>query len=76
MTRNPDLKVLFTCGYYDLATPYFDSVYTADHLGLPESLRGNVRISYYEAGHMMYIRKVDHARLKKEIADFVREAVQ
>ena len=38
MTRNPDLQVLFTCGYYDLATPYFDSVYTADHLGLPESL--------------------------------------
>lgn len=76
MTRNPDLKVFFTCGYYDLATPYFDSVYTADHLGLPESLRGNVRISFYESGHMMYIRTVDHARLKKEIADFVRDAVR
>lgn len=76
MVRNPDLQVLFTCGYYDLATPYFDSVYTADHLGLPEALRGNVRISYYESGHMMYIRKADHARLKKEIADFVRESVR
>ncbi|HWM93728.1 MAG TPA: peptidase S10 [Thermoanaerobaculia bacterium] len=76
MTRNPDLKVLFTAGYYDLATPYFDSVYTADHLGLPESLRGNVSIRYYEAGHMMYIREADHAKFKKDIADFLREAVR
>ncbi|HVG07211.1 MAG TPA: peptidase S10 [Thermoanaerobaculia bacterium] len=76
MTRNPDLKVLFTCGYYDLATPYFDSVFTADHLGLPESLRGNVRIAYFEAGHMMYIREADHAKLKKDIAAFLKEAVR
>jgi carboxypeptidase C (cathepsin A) len=76
MTRNPDLKVLFTCGYYDLATPYFDSVFTADHLGLPESLRGNVRITYYESGHMMYIREADHAKLKKDIAAFLKEAVR
>jgi carboxypeptidase C (cathepsin A) len=76
MNKNPDLKVLFTCGYYDLATPYFDSVYTADHLGLPESLRGNVRITYYESGHMMYIREADHARLKKDIAAFLKEAVR
>jgi carboxypeptidase C (cathepsin A) len=76
MTRNPDLKVLFTSGYYDLATPYFDSVFTADHLGLPESLRGNVRITYYESGHMMYIREADHAKLKRDIAAFVKEAVR
>lgn len=76
MTRNPDLRVLFTAGYYDLATPYFDSVFTADHLGLPESLRSNVRIAYYEAGHMMYIRKADHAKLKKDIAAFLRDAVR
>lgn len=76
MTRNPDLKVLFTCGYYDLATPYFDSVFTADHLGLPESLRSNVRITWYEAGHMMYVREADHAKLKKDIAAFLKEAVR
>ncbi|HEX6861819.1 MAG TPA: peptidase S10 [Thermoanaerobaculia bacterium] len=76
MNKNPDLKVLFTCGYYDLATPYFDSVFTADHLGLPESLRGNVRLTYYESGHMMYIREADHAKLKKDIAAFLKEAVR
>jgi carboxypeptidase C (cathepsin A) len=75
MTKNPDLQVLFTCGYFDLATPYFDSVYTAEHLGLPEALRGNVRIAYYESGHMMYIRKADHAKLKRDIAELLRRAV-
>ncbi len=74
MTRNPDLQVLFACGYYDLATPYFDSVYTADHLGLTAELRGHVRLTYYESGHMMYIREADHAKLKKDVVDLIRSA--
>ena len=74
MTRNADLKVLFTSGYYDLATPYFDTPFSVAHLGLPEELRGNVSIAYYEAGHMMYIREVDHAKFKKDVADFIRLA--
>lgn len=74
MTRNPHLKVLVTSGYYDLATPYFDAFYTVDHLGLPPELRGNVRITTYEAGHMMYIRKVDHRKLKQDIVELLREA--
>jgi len=74
MVRNPDLKVLVTSGLYDFATPYFDAVYTANHLGLPEELRDNVRLTTYDAGHMMYIRRVDHEKLKKEIAAFIQGA--
>jgi carboxypeptidase C (cathepsin A) len=74
MTRNPALKVLFASGYYDLATPYFDTPFSVAHLGLPESLRRNVSIAYYEAGHMMYIRKADHARFKADVAEFIRKA--
>ncbi|MGB3561681.1 MAG: peptidase S10 [Thermoanaerobaculia bacterium] len=74
MTRNPELRVLFTSGYYDLATPYFDTPFSVAHLGLPEELRDNVSIAYYEAGHMMYIREVDHAKFKKDVADFIRLA--
>ncbi|HEX7182256.1 MAG TPA: peptidase S10 [Thermoanaerobaculia bacterium] len=72
MTRNPDLKVLITSGYYDLATPYFDSFYTVDHLGLPAELRGNVRVTTYESGHMMYIRKADHQKLKHDVVELIR----
>ncbi len=72
MVRNPDLQVLVTSGHYDLATPYFDAVHTASHLGLPEALRSHMKLTTYDAGHMMYIRRADHQKLKKEIADFIR----
>jgi carboxypeptidase C (cathepsin A) len=75
MVRNPDLKVLITAGYYDLATPYFDAFYTVDHLGLPPELRDHVRITTYEAGHMMYIRAADHRKLKQDILDLLRDAM-
>ncbi|MCP4662456.1 MAG: peptidase S10 [bacterium] len=74
MTRNPELRVLFACGYYDLATPYFDCDHTVAHLGLPEALRDHVGITYYESGHMMYIRKADHAKFKEDVARFIRQA--
>lgn len=74
MTRNPALRVLFASGYYDLATPYFDTPFSVAQMGLPKQLRGNVTIAYYEAGHMMYIRKADHAKFKKDVADFIRGA--
>jgi carboxypeptidase C (cathepsin A) len=75
INKNPHLQVLMLSGYYDLATPYFDSVYTAEHLELPEALRGNVRVAFYEAGHMMYIRQPDHRKLKQDLVEFYRRAV-
>ncbi len=69
MTKNPNLKVYIANGYYDLATPYLATRYTFDHLGLDRSLRSNIIMEYYEAGHMMYI----HApSLIKQRADLVR----
>lgn len=75
MTKNPSLRVMFCAGYYDLATPFFAAEYTAAHLGLEESLRSHVRMSFYEAGHMMYLRRADHAKLKADAAAFIREAL-
>lgn len=75
MTRNPHLRVLFQSGYYDFATPYFDTVYSVAHLGLPAELGGNVETAFYEAGHMMYIRAVDHAKFKADLAGFIARSV-
>ena len=72
MTRNRNLKVLVCSGYYDLATPYFASDYTIRHLGLDKSLRGNVKVRYYEAGHMMYIHKPSRIKLTRDAAEFYR----
>jgi carboxypeptidase C (cathepsin A) len=71
MVKNPALRVYVASGYYDLATPYFATDYTFDHLGLPGELKGNVMISYFEAGHMMYIHKDSLVRLSAELKEFV-----
>jgi len=75
LTTNPHLKVFVANGYYDLGTPYLASEYTFNHLGLPEALRENIRMGYYEAGHMMYIHQPSLAALKSDLAEFVRSSM-
>jgi len=76
MTKNPFLKVFVASGYYDLATPYFATQYTFNHLGLDPSLQGNISMAYYEAGHMMYIHLPSLAQLKQDLAGFIEAANQ
>jgi carboxypeptidase C (cathepsin A) len=74
MSKNPHLKVLVANGYYDLATPFFATEYTFDHLGLEPSLQGNVTLTYYPAGHMMYVHRPSLEKLKQDIAAFIAKA--
>lgn len=74
MTINPNLRVFVANGYFDLATPFAATEYTFDHLALDPSLRGNVSMGWYEAGHMMYVHPPSLARLKADLARFVRPA--
>jgi len=74
MTQNPYLKVYVANGYFDLATPYFATEYTFNHLGLEGALQGNVSMSYFEAGHMMYVHMPSLKRLTEELAAFVKGA--
>jgi len=75
MSKNRDLKVWVASGYYDLATPQFAATYTINHLGLDPTLRGNISQTFYQCGHMMYIRHEDLAKLKADAAGFVRAAL-
>jgi carboxypeptidase C (cathepsin A) len=72
MARNPALRVFLGSGYYDLATPYFAAEYTFDHLGFEPGYAQRVTKAYYEAGHMMYIRRADREKLKADLAAFIR----
>ncbi len=74
MMTNPHLQVEVHNGLYDLATPFFATEYTMDHLGLPEKLQKNIHLQYYDAGHMMYLRDEDLAKLKNNIASFIDAA--
>ena len=73
MNQNPHLRVFVASGYYDLATPYFATQHTFNHLGLDASLHANITMAYYEAGHMMYVHPPSLAQLKADLAAFVLE---
>jgi carboxypeptidase C (cathepsin A) len=74
MITNPRLVVQVENGYYDLATPFFATEFTMQHLGLPEPLQKNIKEDYYSAGHMMYLHDEDRVNLHKQIASFIEKA--
>jgi carboxypeptidase C (cathepsin A) len=76
LLTNPHLQVEVENGIFDLATPFFGTEYTMDHLGLPEKLQGNIHQKYYAAGHMMYVRDDDRVQLKNNVASFVESAAK
>jgi carboxypeptidase C (cathepsin A) len=76
MITNPRLLVQVENGYYDLATPFFATEHTIEHLGLPEALEKNIKLDYYIAGHMMYLHDEDRVSLHNQIANFIDRATQ
>ena len=70
MSRNTSLKVWIANGHFDLATPYFATDYTVRQMGLDPSVRGNISLTFYEGGHMMYMVPSELAKLKADAAKF------
>ena len=71
ISQNPQLQVFVANGTYDLATPYFATQYTINHLGLEPELRENIHTSWYEAGHMMYTHPPSMTRLREKLVEFI-----
>jgi carboxypeptidase C (cathepsin A) len=76
IVSNPHLKVQAENGLFDLATPFFATEYTMDHLELPQNLRSNISLEYYDAGHMMYLRDESLAKLKQNIGAFLDQSAK
>jgi carboxypeptidase C (cathepsin A) len=70
MSKNKFMRVFIANGYYDLATPYFATRYTLNHMALDPSLLGNITNGYYESGHMMYVHSKELANLKRDVEAF------
>lgn len=70
IAHQPTLKVLVANGVYDLCTPFFQTEYDIDHLGLPEPLRANVAFTYYPAGHMLYSSEPSLAKFADDLKRF------
>jgi len=71
MSRNTFMKVFVANGYFDLATPHFATEYTFSHMGLSPEVRANVEMTYYDAGHMMYVHLESLGELAKDLRRFI-----
>jgi Carboxypeptidase C (cathepsin A) len=70
MVRNPNMKVLVASGYFDLATPFFQTEQDITHLGVPAPLQANVTFTYYQAGHMVYTAPSELAKFAHDLTAF------
>ena len=71
MINNPDLRVMFASGYFDLATPFSAATYTIDHMDLSPELRKHITHNYYDGGHMLYHNRAALAKLSGDVRGFL-----
>jgi carboxypeptidase C (cathepsin A) len=76
MAKNPYMKLYVAQGYFDLATPFYATQYTLAHLQLQPVIEQNVSTGLYSAGHMMYIKADELAKLKSDVAQFMQAALK
>ncbi len=75
MQQQPHMKVFVGSGRFDLATPYFATEYTVDHMMLRDNVRQNIELFDYNAGHMMYLNKPDLDKLGEDLKAWYRRAL-
>ncbi len=69
MRQNAGLRLFAAQGWYDFATPFFGAEYSLKRPGIPQE---RITWKYYDAGHMMYVRNEDRAKLSADIRAFIR----
>ena len=67
---NPHLQLLSLNGWYDMATPFFQTEYDLGHMFLDPSLRDHVHITHYPSGHMVYLNSEALKLMKADVARF------
>jgi len=73
MKTNPKLKIMVNGGYYDLATPFYAAEYEEKHLPISAALAKNIQFSWYESGHMVYVRDESLKQLHDRVASFIHD---
>ncbi len=74
--KNPYMRLFVASGYYDLATPFFATRYTLNHMNLDAQQQAKISLGYYDAGHMMYIKSSSLDHLKQDVSAFLGKALQ
>src|SRR5512139_494767 len=68
LRENSGMRIFVAQGYYDFATPFFAAEYALSRTGIPQD---RIEYRYYGAGHMMYVRDEDRARLYRAVRAFL-----
>lgn len=76
MRTNPYLKVLFMNGYYDFATPFYGAEFDVNHMLLDPQLQKNIRFTYYDAGHMVYLNPNTMPQMHRDLSAWYDEALR
>lgn len=76
LAANKHFKVLYASGYYDLACPFYATIFTVNHMGLDDETRKQITYTFYPAGHMMYIEKGSRKKLTDDVRTFVANALK
>ena len=69
MRQNKDFRIFIANGYYDLATPFFATEYSMNHHGIDKE---RLTMTYYPAGHMMYIHTPSMDQLLEDMRAFLQ----
>lgn len=76
LVQNPHMKLMFLCGYYDLACAYWGMHFTVNHMDLGPAQMSRISWNFYPAGHMMYIEQGSREKMKKDLDAFYDAALK
>ncbi len=68
MRKNPELKVMFATGYYDMVTTPGYTRYLVNYANLPKD---RVKLEFYKSGHMPYLGNEPAEKLGRDLHDFI-----
>lgn len=71
---NRTLRVLYQVGHYDLCTPFYGAISDVALLQIPAELRGNITISEFDSGHMIYLDEKSRIAQSDDIRRFIVQA--
>ena len=74
MIRDPSMQVLVCSGYFDLATPFFGTIYSMDHLHLSKKLQSHIHMVFFRGGHMVYHPHDMLIRLRRDVSHLIDSA--
>jgi carboxypeptidase C (cathepsin A) len=73
LRKNPHLKVYSANGWFDLATPFYETEWDLGHMSLPDAIKSNVEFGYYPAGHMVYLNVDALKQFKTDLSKWYDE---